>query len=115
MQDGTSPAISVKKLLHKGIALFADEDIMANSFVCEYTGEVISGREYRRRAEELLGSTNYGMSVGGTEVIDARYNGKMARFANHSCRPNCVVDIQAGDEITFDYGAGSKRLEVSPA
>ncbi|KAF1786162.1 hypothetical protein GQ600_24558 [Phytophthora cactorum] len=44
MQDGTSPAISVKKLLHKGIALFADEDIMANSFVCEYTGEVISGR-----------------------------------------------------------------------
>ncbi|KAF1786164.1 SET domain [Phytophthora cactorum] len=32
------------------------------------------------------------MSVGGTEVIDARYNGKMARFANHSCRPNCVVE-----------------------
>ncbi|KAG6952895.1 hypothetical protein JG688_00013060 [Phytophthora aleatoria] len=116
MQDGTSPALTVKKLLDIGMFLFAVEDIMTSSVVCKYTGDVISGREYRRWTKELLGTANYyEMDVGKTEVIDARHHGSLARFANHSCRPNCVVDIHAGEEVTFKYGADSKRLDVRPA
>ncbi|ETN13421.1 hypothetical protein PPTG_22355 [Phytophthora nicotianae INRA-310] len=42
---------------------------------------------------EFKGSTNYyGMSLTKGEVIDARACGGIARFANHSCNPNCVVE-----------------------
>ncbi|OWY91193.1 SET domain protein [Phytophthora megakarya] len=54
-------------------------------------------------------------------MIDARYKGIISRFANHLCRPNCVVqrwevaveiccglfancNIAEGDEVTFNYG-----------
>lgn len=60
------------------------------------------------------------MAVSATEVIDARYVGGIARFANHSCNPNCNVErwevagetccglfanraIRPGEEITFSY------------
>jgi len=63
-------------------------------------------------------------------VIDARYIGGMARFANHSCSPNCTIErwevagetccgifakrtICAGEEITIRYGKGFVLPEVS--
>jgi SET domain-containing protein len=70
------------------------------------------------------------MAITATEVIDARNLGGMARFANHSCCPNCLVErwevagetccalfakqkISAGDEITIDYGHEFVRSKVS--
>lgn len=54
------------------------------------------------------------------QIIDATRKGCLARFINHSCRPNCVTqkwvigktmrigiftsrNIKAGEELTFDY------------
>jgi SET domain-containing protein len=68
------------------------------------------------------------MQEDSSEVIDARYTGGIARFANHACRPNCVVerwevageiccglfadcDIAGGDEITFNYGRSPRWRE----
>ncbi|ETI52700.1 hypothetical protein F443_04251 [Phytophthora nicotianae P1569] len=46
---------------------------------------------------EFKGSTNYyGMSLTKGEVIDARACGGIARFANNSCNPNCVVERWEG-------------------
>lgn len=49
--------------------------------------------------------------------LDGRTRGNVARLINHSCAPNCRVDvvrgriwivarrdIAAGEELTFDYG-----------
>lgn len=72
----------------------------------------------------------YGMAVGANEVIDARYVGGMARFANHSCSPNCTVEqwevagesccglianrtIIEGEEITISYGGEFSKRRVS--
>ncbi|KAG6616316.1 putative SET domain-containing protein [Phytophthora cinnamomi] len=82
--------------------------------------------------EELRGATNYyGMTVGRNEVIDARGGvGSLAKCANHSCRPNCVVErwevggeiccgifakrsIEDEEEITIDYGGGNAATTVS--
>ncbi|ETL81741.1 hypothetical protein L917_17993, partial [Phytophthora nicotianae] len=116
MQVGATPVLSVKKLPGKG-------------FVCQYTGEVISRLEYRRRAQELIGARNYyGMRVGRNEIIDARHHGSLARFVNHSFKPNCTVerwevqgetccgifavtDISVGEEVTINYSSGSGTTE----
>jgi SET domain-containing protein len=72
----------------------------------------------------------YGMAVTNREVIDARCVGGVARFANHSCSPNCTVerwevggetccglfakqDISQGEEITISFGNQFVRPEVS--
>lgn len=64
------------------------------------------------------------------EVIDARYNGTLARFANHSCAPNsemCKWDVNGevccglfakvpmsrGEEITFTYAPSKVNHTVS--
>ncbi|KAE9166050.1 hypothetical protein PF002_g31214 [Phytophthora fragariae] len=64
------------------------------------------------------------MAINNNEVIDARAFGGIARFANHSCQPNCVVErwdvngeiccgffaktlIENNEEITIDYGGGN--------
>jgi len=73
------------------------------------------------------------MQLTRDEVIDATARGGVLRFVNHSCEPNCRVekwnvageercgvftaqDINAGDELTFDYcfdrSAGSVRLLI---
>lgn len=62
----------------------------------------------------------YMMVLSGGEVIDATRMGGLARFINHCCDPNCGVekwevqgeercgifalrDINAGEELSFDY------------
>ncbi|KAF1787931.1 SET domain [Phytophthora cactorum] len=54
--------------------------------------------------EELKSATNYyGMAVTNNEVIGARAIGGLARFANHSCQPNCVIerwDVNAQEKMS---------------
>lgn len=62
----------------------------------------------------------YFMSLKADEYIDASQKGNVARFMNHSCKPNCILhkwvvgaglrvgiftlrDILDGEELTFDY------------
>jgi SET domain-containing protein len=52
---------------------------------------------------------------------DASVGGNVARFINHSCRPNCWIEIAgdviwirasrtiaAGEELTYDYNTGGE-------
>jgi len=56
-------------------------------------------------------------------VIDAGVGGNDARFINHSCRPNCYIDIKGdiiwiraarnikkGEELTYDYNTDGEGL-----
>jgi len=57
----------------------------------EYVGEVIDGKEFRRRAKEYSKDKNrhyYFMALKSNTIIDATMKGNHSRFINHSCDPN---------------------------
>ncbi|KAJ2852584.1 hypothetical protein IWW36_000213 [Coemansia brasiliensis] len=107
----------------KGFGMQALEDLDAGAFVMEYMGEVVTAGEFRKRARVYQSEGiqhHYFMSIGNGKVIDATRKGCIARFINHSCGPNCVLQkwmvggairmgifaerpIKRGEEITFDY------------
>ncbi|KAJ2870146.1 hypothetical protein GGH93_005797 [Coemansia aciculifera] len=107
----------------KGFGLQALEDLDTGRFVMEYMGEVVTTTEFRKRSRVYQSEGiqhHYFMSIGHNKVIDATRKGCIARFVNHSCGPNCVLQkwmvggairmgifverpIKRGEEITFDY------------
>jgi len=118
------PKLEHLKTLDKGYGLFACEAIKSQCFVIEYVGEVISAEDCEKRLQSYKADTPvYMMALDNNKVIDACKAANMARFANHSCEPNCVAhkwnigiegldsrvgffavrDIASGEEITVDY------------
>ncbi|OGH62102.1 MAG: hypothetical protein A2848_01340 [Candidatus Magasanikbacteria bacterium RIFCSPHIGHO2_01_FULL_50_8] len=94
-----------------GIGLYAEEAIPKNRFVIEYWGKLVSDA----RAEKILGKYLFDLENGKHIAGGTRKN--IARYINHSCRPNCesrtvgnrvyifsIKKIKAGDELTYDYG-----------
>ncbi|MCP4990376.1 MAG: SET domain-containing protein, partial [Colwellia sp.] len=85
-------AVKVQHTGNRGFGLYAQEDIKTDEFIMEYCGEVISSElsllriqtQYAQNSEFYIMQ----MSVG---LIDATQYGSEARFANHSCNPNCVI------------------------
>lgn len=80
----------------------------------EYTGERISRRETKRRAQER--ELNYLFTLDNYWTIDGSVNGSGAQYINHSCEPNLVSrivrghilyftmrQIKRGEELTIDY------------
>ena len=94
-----------------GIGLFADELIKRNDFIIEYVGDTISLNEANKRGGKYL------FEVSPRRFVDGKSRKNIARYINHSCRPNCEVDIvrgrvlvyarcsiKVGDELHYDYG-----------
>jgi SET domain-containing protein len=80
-------------------------------FITHYTGRLITTKE----ADELW--TKYLFEVNSRWTIDGSTRRNVARYINHSCRPNAETDIKKhkiiisaiktippGDEITYNYG-----------
>eukprot|EP01038_Epipyxis_sp_PR26KG_P013587 gene13587-18237_t len=110
----------VQEVAKKGHGLFADENIERGAFVMEYVGELISTKELYRRLKGLNKRHLYVMQLKTGVYLDAREKGSISRFINHSCEPNCTIEIwtvddrlrvgiftlkniQKGEELTFDY------------
>lgn len=79
----------------------------------EYTGERISRRETKRRAQREL---NYLFTLDNYWTLDGAVGGSGAEFINHCCEPNLVARIvkghilyisrraiAPGEELTVDY------------
>lgn len=94
--------------------MFAGEEIPANRKVIEYTGELISRRETKRRAASA--EHIYLFTVNPYWCKDGSVGGSGAEYINHSCDPNirAVVikghilymsrrKIRRGEELTVDY------------
>ncbi|KAJ3053926.1 Histone-Lysine N-Methyltransferase ash1l [Rhizophlyctis rosea] len=115
-------ALEVHRTEQRGFGLRTKVAIPQNTLVIEYRGEIISQERCIERMESTYkGLENYYfLNYAKNEVIDACRKGTEARFANHSCDPNCHIekwnvggefrvglvatkDIPAGGELTYDY------------
>lgn len=111
------PHIVRKRSPVHGHGVFAAEAIRRNQRVIDYAGELIRNRDSTAREEAYLKQgCIWVFRINRYWSRDAAVNGNIARFINHSCRPNCyfqVVDrtiwirasrlIEPGEELTYDY------------
>ena len=115
----------VKKSKVHGSGVFATKNIPKGKKIIEYIGEKIPKSEGDRRSElrikKYLNSDKTGsvyiFELNKKYDIDGSPLYNKARYINHSCEPNCEVDIidnqiwissikkiKSGEELTYDYG-----------
>jgi hypothetical protein len=104
-----------------GLGLFATKPIKKGAFIIQYWGRRLRNND----ADEL--ETKYLFELNSRWTIDGSPRRNIARYINHSCRPNAETDvvkgkvlitayrnIQQGDEITYDYGKDYFNTFIKP-
>ena len=106
-----------------GLGLFTLSAIPKDHQVIEYTGKKISSDEADLRGGKYL------FTVTKKIVIDGSTRSNLARYINHSCRPNCEAEvdedkkrvfiyarrnIKAGEELSYDYGKEYFNEHIKP-
>jgi SET domain-containing protein len=118
----TTYKLDVKKS-KAGLGLFAGEAIKKGTKVIEYIGDKITTDEANRRGGMYLFELN------SRWTIDGKSRKNTARYINHACgkAANCEADIQkgqiwiiakknieAGEELAYDYGAEMFEEFIKP-
>ncbi len=101
------------KKCQSGLGLFASRDFKKGEMIIEYTGEKITEDEANQRGGKYLFELN------DQWTIDGKGRENLARYINHSCKPNAKPEIDdseehiyiystkkisAGEEIVYNYG-----------
>ncbi len=115
----------VKKSVIHGTGVFATKNIKRGTKIIEYIGEKITKLEGDKRSERRIKKYLNSKTTGSVYIfeLNSRYDidgspiYNKARYINHSCKPNCEVEIVRGhiwikaiknilekDELTYDYG-----------
>ncbi len=113
------PPIVTRRSKIQGRGVFATRDIAEGERIVEYVGERISSEEADAKTpddERAKRHHTFLFAVDDEVVIDGSNGGNDARFINHSCDPNCEVqivrrrvyvhairDIAEGEELYYDY------------
>ena len=115
----------VKKSKVHGSGVFAKTDIKKNVKIIQYIGEKVSKSEGDKRSEDRIKRYLNSKKTGSVYIFELNskydidgsplYN--KARYINHSCKPNCEVEIKNGkiwiksiknikkdDELSYDSG-----------
>ncbi len=115
----------VKKSKVHGSGVFAIQNIPKNTKIIQYIGEKITKKEGDKRSAKRIKKYLNSEETGSVYIFELnkkydidgspKYNN--ARYINHSCNPNCEVDvinneiwisstknIKVGTELTYDYG-----------
>ncbi|MFN7982091.1 MAG: SET domain-containing protein-lysine N-methyltransferase [Vicinamibacterales bacterium] len=107
-----------------GWGVFATETIPKNKRIVSYTGEKISNKESLKRERKYIQKGHiWCFKLTNRTVIDAGVGGNIARFINHSCKPNCYIEIKdgviwvraaktikKGTELNYDYNTDGEGL-----
>jgi SET domain-containing protein len=106
-----------------GFGLFAAQDIPRNTYLMDYAGKLLTTAQADEKGGQYLFEINSHWTIDGTN----RKN--LARYINHSCRPNCETDtrdrekrvviytirnVKAGDELSYDYGKSFWNEYIKP-
>ncbi|HVM58808.1 MAG TPA: SET domain-containing protein [Candidatus Paceibacterota bacterium] len=105
------PAGVAVRRARAGLGLFATRPYRKGERIIEYFGRTIS------REEEYTSRSKYLFEVNARKTIDGATRANVARYINHSCRPNCIPEIRSGrvfiealrrirpgEEFAYDYG-----------
>jgi uncharacterized protein len=111
------PRIERRRSRVHGWGVFALETIAKNKRIIDYAGEKVKNRDSTPREERYLSKGHiWCFQLNRLWVVDAAVGGNIARFINHSCRPNCYAHItdgviwiraartiRRGEELTYNY------------
>ncbi|HKS41429.1 MAG TPA: SET domain-containing protein-lysine N-methyltransferase [Blastocatellia bacterium] len=109
------------KRARTGLGLFAMKRIQANRRIIEYIGTLLIGEERENARGRYL------FEIDENRVIDGSTRSNLARYINHSCEANSTEIIsgnsiwiwslrviEAGEEITLDYGKEYLEQFIKP-
>jgi SET domain-containing protein len=116
--------IERRKSKIQGWGVYATETIHKNKRIVHYAGEKISNQESLKRERRYIERGHiWCFKLTNRTVIDAGVGGNVARYVNHSCRPNCYIDIKKGviwiraaktirkgQELTYNYNTDGEGL-----
>jgi len=101
----------IVKRTRTGLGLLNLRPIPSGKRIIEYTGIIITNEQVKKSRSKYL------MELDEHHTIDGTPRANLARYINHSCRPNAEAytsrkhvwiwskrSIKAGEEITIDYG-----------
>lgn len=135
MEPTTSEYIFVEKSSVHNNGVFAKKDILKKTKVIEYVGDKVTKKESDKRTDLTLernkADENHGMvymfTLNRWYDIDGDVPWNTAKYINHSCDPNCEVeidkgkiwiiaikDIKKGEEINYDYGYDLEDFHKHP-
>lgn len=111
----------VVKRTNTGLGLFTQTTIPIDKRIVEYTGPILTNEEVDKRAGK------YFFELDEKHSIDGSSRENIARYINHSCRPNArgyttgrriwiwsLREIKAGEQITIDYGESYFNDHIKP-
>jgi SET domain-containing protein len=118
------PKIRRKRSKLHGFGVFADQTINKNKRIIDYAGELISNKQSESREDRYLKKgCIWVFRVNRNWSRDAAVGGNVARFINHSCTPNCWIEvadktiwvrasrtIRKGEELTYDYNTEGDKV-----
>ncbi len=118
--------IALRRSPIHGNGVFAVTDIPKGIELLEYRGRRMTHAQIDRLYADTTDTGHtFLFTLNDRYVLDANFDGNIARWINHSCRPNCEAVIEedegkdprkdrikiqtiralrAGDELTYDYG-----------
>jgi SET domain-containing protein len=101
--------------------LFALEGIARGACIIEYTGRTLKEAEWKTSRSRYL------FKVTEKKTIDGSNKKNLARYINHSCRPNCEIEIRKGrvfvmakraikpgEELAYHYGEEYFDDQIKP-
>ncbi|MBI5405891.1 SET domain-containing protein, partial [Candidatus Kaiserbacteria bacterium] len=105
------PKNVVVKRSSAGLGLFAAHPFKKGERIIEYFGRTITN------AEAYTSRSKYLFEVNARKTVDGTARANIARYINHSCKPNCepeiehgriyidaLKNIKAGEELAYNYG-----------
>jgi uncharacterized protein len=100
-----------------GMGCFATRAIPEDAVIMEYAGELIDlDTAVRRNDPTQPDHSEYILELSEEWYLDGRDSQHISRYVNHSCEPNCYLqiegmkafilarrDIAVGEELLYDY------------
>ncbi|XP_077376717.1 lysine methyltransferase 5Ab [Festucalex cinctus] len=133
IKNGVEEGMQVRVLEGKGRGVFAERRFKKGDFVVEYHGDLLELAEAKRREDRYVQDPQAGCYMyyfqyqDKTFCVDAtQETSRLGRLINHSKAGNCQTklhavdgsphlilvasrDIEAGEELLYDYGDRSKE------